>query len=151
MDAPYDLRSHNGIITMRNPTTDGHRTIKIYTQPEDAEFAPGMRILSLLTGPDNTSDYQDFGFVIVRDNEVRAVPWRRYRDSGPWRKYCAMIQFPVFHMQRHGVEYRFEGRCRRCNRPLTTPESIDSGIGPVCVRKERERATVQPQVLGNEE
>jgi len=28
-------------------------------------------------------------------------------------------------------------RCRRCGRPLKTPESIAAGIGPVCARKEK--------------
>lgn len=30
------------------------------------------------------------------------------------------------------VELRHEGRCGRCGRKLTTPASIDTGIGPVC-------------------
>ena len=28
--------------------------------------------------------------------------------------------------------FRHSGKCSRCQRKLTTPESIDSGIGPVC-------------------
>jgi hypothetical protein len=31
-------------------------------------------------------------------------------------------------------------RCRRCGRALTTPESIASGIGPVCASKERKES-----------
>lgn len=30
------------------------------------------------------------------------------------------------------VELRHEGSCGRCGRKLTTPESIDTGLGPVC-------------------
>ena len=33
------------------------------------------------------------------------------------------------------VEYRFEGKCRKCNRKLTNPDSIDNGIGPECAKK----------------
>lgn len=29
-----------------------------------------------------------------------------------------------------------ETRCRRCNKPLTDPDSIKAGIGPVCARVE---------------
>jgi len=32
----------------------------------------------------------------------------------------------------HGFELMHEGRCGRCGRPLTRPESIQSGIGPIC-------------------
>jgi hypothetical protein len=34
-----------------------------------------------------------------------------------------------------GIVLRHEGRCGRCGIALTTPESIDSGFGPIC-RKE---------------
>jgi hypothetical protein len=32
-----------------------------------------------------------------------------------------------------GWEFRHEGRCGRCGRTLTVPESIDSGFGPECI------------------
>jgi hypothetical protein len=31
-----------------------------------------------------------------------------------------------------GVEVRHSGKCGRCNRTITTPASVDSGIGPEC-------------------
>jgi hypothetical protein len=33
------------------------------------------------------------------------------------------------------VEIWHEGRCGRCSRPLTVPESIETGLGPECARK----------------
>ena len=33
------------------------------------------------------------------------------------------------------VTIRHEGRCGRCGRKLTTPASIDTGIGPVCAER----------------
>jgi hypothetical protein len=33
------------------------------------------------------------------------------------------------------AEFRHDGSCCRCGRTLTTPESIDRGIGPVCAEK----------------
>jgi hypothetical protein len=33
------------------------------------------------------------------------------------------------------IEFRHEGRCCVCSRPLTNPESIDAGIGPECASK----------------
>jgi len=30
------------------------------------------------------------------------------------------------------IEFRHSGSCCRCGRKLTTPQSIDAGIGPVC-------------------
>lgn len=34
-----------------------------------------------------------------------------------------------------GVEVRHDGRCSRCGRALTDPESIDVGMGPICRAK----------------
>lgn len=34
------------------------------------------------------------------------------------------------------AELWHDGRCGRCGRPLTVPESITTGIGPVCAEKE---------------
>ncbi len=33
------------------------------------------------------------------------------------------------------VTVYMQGNCSRCNRPLTTPESIQRGLGPVCAEK----------------
>lgn len=33
------------------------------------------------------------------------------------------------------IEVWHEGRCGKCNRPLTVPESIISGIGPECTKR----------------
>ena len=53
----------NGTFTMTNRESGEHRTFQIRTQPDDAKFAPGKRVIALLRGPDNESDYQPFGFV----------------------------------------------------------------------------------------
>ena len=128
----FSTATHNGSITIRNPETGGHRTFRIWTQAEDADFAPGERILSLLVGSDNESDYQGFAFVQA-DGKISL--WKRYRDSGPWAAYAKMVRFQE-HYEARGIEYMIESRCRKCNRPLTNPESIESGIGPVCAEAE---------------
>jgi hypothetical protein len=35
----------------------------------------------------------------------------------------------------NGCEVYHEGRCGRCNRKLTVPESIETGLGPECASK----------------
>src|SRR4051812_652590 len=64
---------HNGTYTIENATKGGHRTFRIRTQKADAKFAPGERVLSLLTGPDNTSDFSGFAFV----KADRVVLWAK--------------------------------------------------------------------------
>lgn len=34
--------------------------------------------------------------------------------------------------------FRHAGRCSRCSRKLTTPESLDAGMGPICLTKQQQ-------------
>jgi hypothetical protein len=126
----FAIETHNGIITVENPARGTHRTFRIETQPADAKFAPGERILSLLIGADNGSDYLGIGFV---KDDGRVFLWKRYQTE----QYYALVRVlqKVGHFRSIGLVYHFEGRCRKCNRTLTTPESIRSGIGPTCARR----------------
>lgn len=91
-----------------------------------------------MTGPDNGRDYTPFAFVKA-DGRVYVWSSRRKedRDGGEtrWEKLADMIADPGKY-EAHGVVYQFATVCRRCNRPLTDPESIDLGIGPICRDKE---------------
>jgi hypothetical protein len=111
--------THNGVFTFRNPKTGGHRTFQVKCQPKDSNFAPGQRVVSLLVGPDR--EFQQFGFVTDRVHL-----WKKYRDSPNFTFYAKMLVEPK------DMEVLAEVSCRVCNRPLTTPESILSGIGPIC-------------------
>jgi hypothetical protein len=132
----HSTKTHNGEITIRNPATGQHRTVRVKTQKEDAKFAPGERIISLLSGPNNDSDYIPFGFVKW---DGRVIVWKRFRGNGQrsfHERLALMVMYPDHYEEHCDVEYRFDTTCRKCNRKLTTPESIDSGIGPVCAGKQ---------------
>ena len=123
----FSLNTHNGTITIENTHKGTHRTFRIRTQKPDAKFAPSERILSLLIGADNENDYQGVGFVKA---DGRVILWKRHRTDY-MQALVRVLQRPdVFRAK--GCEYHFEGKCRVCNRKLTTPESVKSGIGPVC-------------------
>ena len=126
----FSAATHNGAITVSNPETGGHRTFEIATQKDDASFAPGERIISLLTGSDNENDFDAFGFV---KNDGRIFVWKRFRGT-VYETLADMVANPERWVDR--VEYHVESTCRRCNRRLTTPESIESGIGPICAERE---------------
>jgi hypothetical protein len=131
----FDLSRHNGMVTVRNPVTGGHRTFRIATQPDDADFAPGERIVSLLTGPDRDNPLHWTGFAFVRDEGMARV-WSRLRGAGDrpseWESFARMLTYPESYARRHGLEYMVQAACLRCNRPLTRPDSIVSGYGPEC-------------------
>lgn len=130
VDDHFDIRTHNGTITVENTVRGTHRTFLIKTQKSDAKFAPGERILSPLVGPDNTSDYLQIAFV---KDDGRINLWGKYRTE-QYQRLIRVLQNPE-HFRSLGCRYYYEGRCRRCNRLLTHPESIKSGIGPECAKR----------------
>lgn len=126
-----NIATHNGTVTVQSPTGN-HRTFEIKTQKQDANFAPGKRILSLLTGPNNESDYRGLGFVI----DGKVILWKKNRTPHYWSLVKMLLADNIESYESKGVKYYFEGRCIRCNRKLTTPESVESGIGPICAARD---------------
>ena len=122
----FSIKTHNGYLTIRSRNSGEHRTVKIWTQKEDAEFFGGRRLVGLLSGPDNESDYQAFGFI---GDDDRIVLWKKHRESDFYLWLARFLNHPERFASK--VEVNFDGRCRRCNRTLTTPGSVESGIGPV--------------------
>ncbi len=135
------IASHNGIFTVKSTATGEHRTFRIQTwmeenedgtrQPKRDDRGNLTRVVSLLTGSDNNSSYSGFGFV----NGERIYVWRRCQ-GGQFDKFARMLEKLEQHEEAGRVEVNLEGQCRRCNRRLTTPESVESGIGPVCEGRE---------------
>lgn len=137
------LSIFNGKYTIQNRVTGKHRTFMVKTQAADAKFAPGTRVVALLAGPDNDSDssYQGFGFVNV--DGIRVWTAKRGTPDGKksaWEHYAAMLwslAVDAGHSE-YAEKYSLlsEGRCIKCNRVLTEPESIRTGIGPICADRE---------------
>jgi hypothetical protein len=124
---PFEIRTHNGVITMKSMKTGEHRTFRIRTMKQDAKFLPGKRLVELLHGPDNESDYRSFGMI---GDDGRVYLWKKHQGQTFYVWVASALQSPERYLDR--VEFSFEGRCRRCNRLLSDPDSVASGIGPTC-------------------
>jgi hypothetical protein len=138
----------NGIYTLTNVQTGEHRTFSVRTQKDDAKFAPGSRIVALLTGPNNEEDYTGFGFVNDRGVHV----WKSKRgDAGKpsaFDHYAAIVYRALTFLKGNGEvltgEIGYMGRrytvqlakrCLACNKRLTNPTSIARGYGDDCAAK----------------
>lgn len=108
-------------------TDAGRRTIRVSANVE------GKRFVSLLTGPDTYTCIgliADNGFRFTRKWETHDAPLTR-------AAVAAVITFDPAELEKHGKVYAMEsGNCWVCGRELTTPESIEAGIGPVCATRE---------------
>jgi hypothetical protein len=135
------IKLFNGRYTIQSKQTGEHRTFWVKTQAADAKFAPGRRVVSLLTGSqnDDPSCYTSFGF--VEDSGIRIFP-SKLMAGGPsgvkkWIQFADLLWTLALdgafsRWADKGFTILMEGACARCNRPLTTPESIRRGIGPIC-------------------
>lgn len=119
----------NARLTLQSEKTGDRFTFRV-RKAKDAD----LHFVSLLTGADNENDFEYLGTIragqfshgrkarIGADApSARAIAWA-------WPHIMAGNIPPalaIFH----------EGRCGRCNRALTVPESIESGIGPECAKK----------------
>ena len=87
-----------------------------------------MYFVSLLSGPDNENDYSYLG--MIRDGRFTLTKASKAGVQAPSVvAFEYFMRVPVLHPQ---MQIRHEGRCGKCGRVLTVPESIDAGIGPEC-------------------
>ena len=126
----------NAVFTLRSTKTGARYTYKVRAKKEDLERgeADGTYFVNLLRGPDNTADFAYVG-VLRRDMALRLTSASRMGRGAP--AVAALVWF--LDAMRNGravlpvpLEVWHEGRCGRCGRLLTVPESIGRGIGPEC-------------------
>ena len=123
----------NATVTLVSAKTGTRFTYKF----RKAEDSPTF-FISLLNGPDNTADYKYLGRIADRLWIGRKVP--KPGDISPDAPSAKALAWTWERLNRDELpdvlEIWHEGRCGRCNRKLTVPSSIASGLGPECAGKE---------------
>jgi hypothetical protein len=144
-------------VTLRSLSSGTRYTFKLVAPRAEKEALKAGKCdhfnVSFLFGQDNVNDYRYLGQ--VRGNKFSLTPASRnagYNEQTPayiafqyaFSKLVADIppadaKFEVWH----------EGKCGRCGRKLTVPESISTGFGPECVTMVS-AATVSSAMLATE-
>jgi hypothetical protein len=130
------LKAGKATATFESIKTGARFTFKV-SAPKDPDAqaqADELRFVSVLTGPDNTSNYSYIGFIrrgvffYGRKSKIgeTAASVVAYKWAWSW---LAKGTLP------NGLAIWHEGRCGRCGRTLTVPESVASGFGPECIGK----------------
>jgi len=133
-DARAFITGGNATVTLVSTNTGTRFTYKIRARDEGA-----MHFVSLLSGPDNENDYRYLGRI---DASARFWAGRRNPkpgDVGADAPSSLAFQWAWERLAKgvllDSLEIWHEGRCGRCNRKLTVPESLKSGLGPECAGK----------------
>lgn len=121
----------NATFTLSSKRTGARYTYRA-SAPKDAA---DRFFLSLLTGPDNEADYTYIGMITPERRFTLTRASKMGMDAAPVRAAAYFCQ-QVLQEGRlpDALEVRHEGKCGRCGRKLTVPESVDSGIGPECAK-----------------
>lgn len=123
------------IFTVSNPTGERY-TYRVTHKAGTEQYAP-VWFVALLTGPDNQEDYTYMGILDAETGAVRLTKKSKYQDD---TKAVRVIRWALGIVYNNGTmpegyAVHHEGRCARCCRPLTVPESVISGFGPECLKK----------------
>jgi len=119
----------DAIFTLVNPRSGSRFTYRV--RGKDADGGGSIYFVQVLTGPNNREDYQFLG-TIFPDGRYRHGHKSPLRPDAPSAK---AFQWLWEHMENHVVEVWHEGKCSRCGRALTDPESIQRGLGPICAER----------------
>ena len=108
--------------------------------PKEARYPGEQRptFVGLLRCPDNNNGYSFLGCLRKQEDRLVYIHGRRSKvgaDANSVKAIVWTIGQLVKGRKPATVEIWHEGVCGRCGRTLTVPESIESGIGPVCAGK----------------
>lgn len=125
MNAKQFILGGNATFTIENLDTGNYFTFKV-RQPDSNK----PHFVKVLTGPDNTQDYQFLG-TIFNKQTYRHGKKSRITQNAQSAKVFQWLWQNIDNLP-DNVEVKHMGNCGVCGRPLTTPESLDRGIGPIC-------------------
>ena len=136
------LEAGRAILTIRSRRSGERFTYRFRRPDATDDQAPAARpiFVSVLRGPDNSTDYVFIGTIFPTSSvcEVRPSRATKVGANAPSAKAVRWFLECAYGGDRGAarltklVEVWHEGRCGRCGRLLTVPESVRRGIGPEC-------------------
>lgn len=134
------ITAGNAIFTVINDVTGNRYTFKtsVCTDRVTGKRNDDLYFVGVLTGPDNTSSYQYLGTIRRDANALRFDHGRKSAisfDAPSARAFRWTFAHIIAGEFPDCVRVMHAGRCGRCGRVLTVPESIESGYGPECIGK----------------
>lgn len=129
---------YQDLFAGRTTFTVSNNKNKHYTFRIDKIKHYSRYIVKILTGPDNTSSYTYLGMLWDESETPVALTQasKLNKESIPYRVFVFAQKVLSNHKKLpEGYSILPSGRCFRCNRKLTTPESIKANYGPECIKR----------------
>lgn len=135
-------------FTVQNNDTGEHRTFKIRKSDPTPQYPTPAWFVKIMHGTDNENHYRYVGKlypedgysyrgaqrVLVPAGHVEMTRASKFAEDSLTVKAARWVMARVINQTQipDCIEIRHAGKCGRCGRTLTTPESLDRGIGPEC-------------------
>lgn len=120
----------NATFTLYSAKTGLRYTFKIKREPNSYWY----RVMRLF-GDDNTKDYRYIGCIYQNENSEGPIKWKESAYSEAMKQINFFFRVLAGEYEWPKTMYFYpSGRCARCGRLLTTPESVTTGFGPKCTR-----------------
>lgn len=120
-------------VTLVSEKTQAHFTYRVQAAQDKQDPERTIYFVHYLAGPDNQNSYAYLGMVPTA-NSPKLVLTKK-SGAGPEATVTRAFQFMLAHPDAATLRVLHSGRCGRCGRALTTPESITTGLGPICKSK----------------
>lgn len=120
----------NATVTVKSLKTGNRFTYKITCSKKEE-----LLFVNLMTGTDNNSDFTYMCHIRKESNGFPQLYRGKTRirvDAPGFVAFKHIWKHTLLEEHMDNLEIWHEGRCCRCGRKLTVPESIASGIGPEC-------------------
>lgn len=114
----------NSTVTFLNSETENRFTYRI-KKAKDSDFF----FVSVLTGPEQ---YSYIGTVF--NGIYKHGKKSNFTGAQSEKVFSYVLSKLITESLPECIEIWHEGKCGKCNRPLTVPSSIETGIGPECFK-----------------
>jgi hypothetical protein len=117
-------------FTVKNENTGNRFTYRVRKKKTQDVF-----FVEFLYGSDNTRNYKYIGTIFDKSRYIHSSKSGVSRDAISVKAFDYVFERLMNNKLPHYISIYHEGKCARCNRPLTVPESILSGFGPECLKR----------------
>lgn len=121
------------IMTLESKRTGRWFTFKIKKAKKDEEKSPFF--VSVLTGSDNESSYTYMGTIFQNDGKLKFSLTKNSKiskDALSYKAFSFFFNLLINDKLHEEIIVYHRGLCSVCGKSLTQPESLKSGVGPIC-------------------
>jgi hypothetical protein len=118
------------LFTIVSKVTGNRFTYKVKAPRSDKDKR--IMFVNVLSGPDNVSNYSYLGYLLKKNRNELIPGAKGHPDADSFVALNWLVGKLAAGKLPDTVEFYHAGKCGCCGRTLTVPESIVTGLGPVC-------------------